>query len=95
MSADSRDAQARADPVAVADENRRLRRLRFMADLTSAELMQSTLTLDEARAAVERLRSAALALFPDSEATFDLIYRTRLERIIRERFGDAARERAH
>ena len=83
------------DPEALADENRRLKRLRFMAALTTAELMQAELTLHEARVVIERLRQAALALFPGSDATFDLIYRPRLERILRERFGAAAEEQAH
>jgi hypothetical protein len=77
---------------AIAEENLRMRRLRLIANLTTAELMQSELTLGEARAVVERMRRATLALFPGSEATFELIYGTRFERIIRGRFG-AARDR--
>lgn len=72
---------------AIAEENLRMRRLRLIANLTTAELMQSELSLAEARAVVERMRRATLALFPGSEATFDLIYGTRFERIIRGRFG--------
>jgi hypothetical protein len=38
------------------------------------------------------MRGAALALFPGSEATFELLYGSRFERIIRGRFGaDAER----
>jgi len=73
--------------AAIADENKRMRRLRLIANLTTAELMQADLSPVEARAVVERMRRAALALFPGSEATFDLIYATRFERIIRGRFG--------
>ena len=77
---------------ALADENRRMKRLRILVNLTTAELMQSDMTLAEARAVVERMRGAALALFPGSEATFELIYGSRFERIIRGRFGaDAER----
>jgi len=72
---------------AVAEENRRMNRLRLLVSLTTAELMQSDLTLDEADAVVERLRRAALAMFPGKEATFELLYRPRFERIIRARFG--------
>ena len=75
---------------AIAEENVRMRRLRLIASLTTAELMQSQLSLAEARAIVERMRRATLALFPGSEATFDLIYATRFERIIRGRFGRPA-----
>ncbi len=63
-----------------------MRSLRLMVNLTTAELMQSDLTIDEAHALVERLRGAALALFPGKEATFELLYRRRFERIIRSRF---------
>lgn len=77
---------------AIADENLRMRRLRLIANLTTAELMQSDLTLAEAGAVVERMRRAALTLFPGSEATFELIYGTRFERILRARFG-ASRDR--
>lgn len=76
-----------ARQAAIAEENLRMRRLRLIAHLTTAELMQSNLSLAEARAVVERMRRATLALFPGSEATFDLIYGTRFERIIRGRFG--------
>ena len=88
-------SSAPADHDALADENRRLKRLRLLVSLTSAELMQANLTLDEARAVVERMRTAAAALFPGSEPQFDLIYRTRFERIIGDRFGTDAGERLH
>jgi len=91
VSGEARGPEPEAE--AVAEENRRMRRLRLIANLTKAELMQADLTLAEARAVVERMRRAALALFPDSEATFDLIYGTRFERIICGRFGGAAEER--
>lgn len=90
MTGSERSERDRA--AAIADENQRMRRLRLIANLTTAELMQSDLTLSEARAVVERMRRAALALFPGSEATFELIYGTRFERIIRHRFGAARNE---
>jgi len=83
------------DADALSDENRRLKRLRFIASLTTAELMQADLTLAEAHAVVERMRDATLALFPGSEAKFDLIYRTRFARIIRDRFSAASGEPVH
>jgi hypothetical protein len=84
--AEALDSQA----AAIAEENRRMKRLRILVNLTTAELMQSDLTLAEARAVVERMRGAALALFPGSEATFELLYGSRFERIIRGRFGAGA-----
>lgn len=92
MTGSERRDRDRNRAAAIADENQRMRRLRLIANLTTAELMQSDLTLSEARAVVERMRRAALALFPGSEATFELIYGTRFERIIRHRFGAARDE---
>ncbi|MCF8032804.1 MAG: hypothetical protein K9K66_18925 [Desulfarculaceae bacterium] len=40
----------------------------------------------QALALAQRVRRLAERLFPDKMATFDLIYRPRLERAIRERF---------
>lgn len=41
---------------------------------------------EEALALARRVRRLAERLFPDKMETFDLIYRPRLERAIRERF---------
>jgi hypothetical protein len=68
------------------DEEKRMRRLRFVMDLTQAILMQADLTLREAFDAVRGARNAAVALFPGKDAAFDLIYLPRFKRIIRERF---------
>jgi hypothetical protein len=68
------------------DEEKRMRRLRFVVDLSVAILMQAELTLREAFNVVDDARKAALALFPGSEDKFDLIYLPRFKRIIRERF---------
>ncbi len=42
--------------------------------------------LEDGRRLAQRVRRLALALFPGQEDTFDLIYRPRLERALRERF---------
>ncbi len=69
-------------------ENRMLRRLRFLVDLTFATLAQDdTLTLDEAWQHVTALKGAALAMFPGKEQAFDLIYLPRFSRLLAERFG--------
>jgi hypothetical protein len=44
------------------------------------------LTRAEAQEMVANCKNAALAMFPDKELAFDLIYRPRLERVINERF---------
>ena len=68
------------------EEENRLRRLRFIVDLTEAVLMQSSLTLRESLELVDQTKKAALALFPDKEHVYDLIYMPRFRRIIDEKF---------
>ena len=68
------------------EEDKRLRRLRMLIDLNQAVLMQADLTLREAFDILRGTRKAALALFPDKEDAYDLIYAPRFKRIIRERF---------
>ncbi len=68
-------------------ENRMLRRLRFLVDLTFATLAQdSSLTLEQAWEHVRALKGAAVAMFPGKEETFDLIYLPRFSRLLAERF---------
>jgi hypothetical protein len=69
------------------EESRRLRRLQLMMNLVMQVIAQDAgLSLDEASQMVADSRTAALALFPGKELAFDLIYRPRLQRIMRERF---------
>lgn len=75
-----------ADAGALADENRRVRELRLLADLTAVVIRSRPLSRAEAETAVSLLRQRALALFPDKGGTFDLIYGARLRRIIDQRF---------
>jgi len=63
-----------------------MRRLRFLVNLTQGVLMQADLTLREAFEIMENTKKAALALFPDKESVYDLIYTPRFRRIIAERF---------
>jgi len=61
------------------EERRKIRRLQLMIDMTLSVLRQDPdLTLDEASDIVASCRSAALAMFPDKELAFDLIYKPRL-----------------
>ncbi|MGE5894708.1 MAG: hypothetical protein ACM34I_11685 [bacterium] len=68
------------------EEEKNMRRLRFIVDLTQAVLMQSDLSLREALNLVENTKKAALSLFPEKEFVFDLIYGSRFRKIIDERF---------
>jgi len=67
-------------------EEKKLRRLRIIVDLTSALLWQSDLTLNEAQKLVANARERALELFPNKEETFDLIYGSRFRRILTEKY---------
>ncbi len=46
----------------------------------------STLTIDDASQMIADARGAALAMFPDKELAYDLIWRPRFQRLMRERF---------
>jgi hypothetical protein len=68
-------------------ERRNLRRLQLMMDMVLSVLSQDPdLTRTEALEMATNCKTAALALFPDKELAFDLIYQPRLQRVINERF---------
>lgn len=72
---------------ALREENRRLRRLRLLVDLTLARLYQDPdLSLLDALQLTERCRDAALTLFPGKETAYELIYRPRFERVLHARW---------
>jgi len=71
---------------ALREEEKRMRRLRWIVDLNQAVLMQADLTLREAFDIIKGTKQAALALFPDKGEVFDLVYAPRFKRIIKERF---------
>jgi len=66
------------------EERRRLRYLRTLVDLTATIIMQARPEKAEAERMVEAMRRQILRLFPGKEKTYDLIYRPRFERLIRE-----------
>jgi hypothetical protein len=69
------------------EERKKLRRLQWMVDMVLSTLSQDPdLTLREALAMISNCRNAALAMFPEKELAFDLLYKPRLERVIDERF---------
>ncbi len=72
---------------AVREENRRVRFLRFLVDLSLVSIQQEELSRDKAERVVEDVKQAACNLFPGKEETFELIYRPRFQRVIQERFG--------
>ena len=76
----------RAD--ALAHEQKMIRRLRFLVDLTTALIAQDdSLTLEQGWEHVRALKEAAVAMFPGKEDVFDLIHLPRFSRLLAERFG--------
>jgi hypothetical protein len=68
-------------------EDKMIRRLRFLVNLTFATIAQDdSLTLEQAWEHVNALKGAAVAMFPGKEATFDLIYMPRFSRLLAERY---------
>lgn len=70
------------------DERRRLRRLQILMSMVMSVISQDpAMTVEEAAEMAANTRRAALAMFPGKELAFDLIYKSRLQRLIRERFN--------
>ena len=84
---DNPDPSPQPSPTEEDDAERRLRRrLQIMVGMVTSVLSQDPdLTFDEAKQMIEDCRKAALAMFPGKELAFDLIYRPRLERVMKER----------
>ena len=69
------------------DEARRIRRLQVMMSMVSSVISQDpSLTVEEASELAAGAKRAALAMFPDKELAYDLLYKPRLQRLMTERF---------
>jgi hypothetical protein len=69
------------------DERRKLRRLQIMMNMVLSVISQdSDLTVEEAAELAANAKRAALAMFPDKEFAYDILYKPRLQRVIAERF---------
>jgi hypothetical protein len=64
------------------EENRRMRLLRVVVDLTAAVLREGELTREEGEKLVFFTRGTVLNLFPGKERVYDLIYRPRFQRLL-------------
>ena len=70
-----------------AEEARKIRRLQVMISMVMSVIAQDpNLTVEEASELAANAKRAALAMFPDKELAFDILYRPRLQRLMRERF---------
>jgi hypothetical protein len=74
-------------PDELREEQRRLRRLQMMMNMVMSVIGQDvSLTIEEASKMAADARNAALAMFPGKELAYDLIYKPRLQRLMRERY---------
>ena len=68
-------------------ERRKLRRLQIMMNMVMSVISQDPeLTVEEASELAANAKRAALALFPDKEFAYDILYKPRLQRLMAERF---------
>lgn len=69
------------------DEARKIRRLQMMMSMVMSVIGQDpSLTVEEASELAAGAKRAALAMFPDKELAYDLLYKPRVQRLMRERF---------
>lgn len=70
----------------VQEEEKKLRRLRFIVDFAIEYIRSQQLNHEEAIRVVEGVRKHALKLFPGKEDAFDIIYAPRFKRVLNEKF---------
>jgi hypothetical protein len=68
-------------------EARNIRRLQLMISMIMSVISQDQdLTVEQASELVAGAKRAALAMFPDKELAYDILYKPRLQRLMNERF---------
>ena len=78
----------RANPNEAEQEAKNIRRLQLMMSMVMSVISQDPdLTIEEASEIAANTKRAALAMFPDKEFTYDILYKPRLQRLMNERFG--------
>ena len=73
----------------ILEEEKKLRRLRFIADFALEYIRTQDISHDEAISVIEGVKRHALKLFPEKEETFDLIYLSRFKRLLNDKFKRA------
>ncbi len=78
---------AAISPEERAEEQKLIRRMQMMMNMVMQVIAQdASLTIDDAAQMIADSRKAALAMFPGKELAYDLIWRPRFQRLMRERF---------
>ncbi len=92
MELPDRNEPGRPQPTAseqqeLEEERRKLRRLQIMMNMVMSVISQDEdLSVEEAAEMVANTKRAALAMFPDKEFAYDILYKPRLQRLMAERF---------
>jgi len=87
MNLEPRSETVQQTPAELEEEGRKLRRLQIMISMVTSVLAQDPdLTIEEASELVASTKRAALAMFPDKEFAYEILYRPRLQRLLNERF---------
>lgn len=69
------------------EEQKLIRRLQMMMNMVMQVIAQDrSLSVEEASQMIADSRKAALAMFPGKELAYDLIWKPRFQRLMRERF---------
>ncbi len=80
-------AERPGKPGEAQQEARLIRRLQVMMGMVMSVISQDpNLTVEEASELAADAKRAALAMFPDKELAYDLLYKPRLQRLMNERF---------
>lgn len=86
MKNDENSAAGRSSFEELREEERKIREMRCLVDITAAVIAQGNISVLEACALLRLTRRHVLHLFPEKEKVFDLIHRPRFARIMQERF---------
>lgn len=73
-------------PEEIKAEDKKIRLLRRMVDLTMSIIIDTEMTLEEASRHAAGVRELALRLFPGKGDVFDLVYGPRLKRLLRDKY---------
>ena len=69
------------------EERRKLRKLQIMMSMVMSVISQDAgMSVEEASELAANAKRAALAMFPDKEFAYDILYKPRLQRLMAERF---------
>ncbi len=84
---DTSQAEASMSAEEREHEQKLIRRLQMMMNMIMQVIAQdASLSIDDASQMIADSRKAALAMFPGKELAYDIIWKPRFQRLMRERF---------